>query len=242
MKYVEVPFMEYSLFSGTLEELPKRDQLIINTLNQYSYCVAEKDEDFKNALLSSDVLLPDGIGVVASVFLLNRRKIRKIAGADLFKHQMEKLEREKGSCFFLGSHELTLARIQEKLAKEYPSVKAGFYSPPFKPVFSEEDNEQMIHAVNAFQPDVLFIGMTAPKQEKWAHQHKHLLQANVICAIGAVFDFYAGTVERPAKIWIDLGLEWFVRLLNEPKRMWKRYLYYGPVFAYSVIRKKFSKH
>ena len=99
----------------------------------------------------------------------------------------------------------------------------------------------MVRAVNAFQPDVLFIGMTAPKQEKWAHEHKHLLQAKIICSIGAVFDFYAGTVQRPAKIWIDLGLEWFVRLLHEPKRMWRRYLYYGPVFAYSVVRKKFSK-
>jgi N-acetylglucosaminyldiphosphoundecaprenol N-acetyl-beta-D-mannosaminyltransferase len=88
----------------------------------------------------------------------------------------------------------------------------------------------MIEAVNAFQPDVLFIGMTAPKQEKWAFANKEFLQAPVICSIGAVFDFYAGTVKRPSKAWIRCGLEWLVRFAKEPKRMWIRYGYYGPIF------------
>lgn len=82
--------------------------------------------------------------------------------------------------------------------------------------------------------------MTAPKQEKWSHAHKDRLHANVICSIGAVFDFYAGTVDRPGKIWIDLGLEWLGRLFKEPKRMWRRYIYYGFVFLYYLIREKFA--
>jgi N-acetylglucosaminyldiphosphoundecaprenol N-acetyl-beta-D-mannosaminyltransferase len=88
------------------------------------------------------------------------------------------------------------------------------------------------------KPDVLFIGMTAPKQEKWAHAYKAVLDAKVICSIGAVFDFYAGTIERPNKIWINLGLEWLGRLVKEPKRMWRRYLYYGPVFGFYLVREK----
>ena len=88
----------------------------------------------------------------------------------------------------------------------------------------------MINAVNAFRPDVLFIGMTAPKQEKWAFANKEMLDAPIICSIGAVFDFYAGTVKRPGKAWIYCGMEWLVRLVKEPKRMWIRYGYYGPVF------------
>jgi N-acetylglucosaminyldiphosphoundecaprenol N-acetyl-beta-D-mannosaminyltransferase len=79
--------------------------------------------------------------------------------------------------------------------------------------------------------------MTAPKQEKWVFEHKKKLNAKVICSIGAVFDFYAGTVKRPNKIWRNLGLEWLGRLLREPKRMWKRYLYYGPIFLYYVFSK-----
>lgn len=241
MKENHTAFMGYRLFTGELKELPLKDHLVISTLNQYSYCVAEKDPDFKKALTQSDVLLPDGVGVVASVLLMNGKKIKKIAGDDLFKQQMEKLEKEKGRCFFLGSLPSTLNLIEQRLSKEYPSVTAGFFSPPFKPVFSDQDNEEMIAAVNAFRPDVLFVGMTAPKQEIWASRFKDSLDAKVICSIGAVFDFYAGTVRRPSRIWIDLGLEWFVRLLNEPKRLWKRYLYYGPVFVKMILEKKIHK-
>lgn len=96
----------------------------------------------------------------------------------------------------------------------------------------------MINAVNDFKPDVLFIGMTAPKQEKWSYGNKEFLDSKVICSIGAVFDFYAGTVERPNKLWVNLGLEWFIRLIREPRRMWKRYLYYGPIFIWLIFVKK----
>jgi hypothetical protein len=96
----------------------------------------------------------------------------------------------------------------------------------------------MLAAVNAVSPDVLFIGMTAPKQEKWAFEHKGFLQAQTICSIGAVFDFYAGTVKRPSAFWISLRLEWLIRLIKEPRRMWKRYLYYGPVFIAYILQKK----
>ncbi len=96
----------------------------------------------------------------------------------------------------------------------------------------------MVNAVNDFQPDVLFVGMTAPKQEKWVYKHKDRLDAKIICAIGAVFDFYAGTVDRPQQFWINLGLEWFIRLYKEPKRMWKRYLYYGPVFVFHILKER----
>jgi N-acetylglucosaminyldiphosphoundecaprenol N-acetyl-beta-D-mannosaminyltransferase len=94
----------------------------------------------------------------------------------------------------------------------------------------------MIAAVNEVKPDVLFVGMTAPKQEKWGHANKKKLDAKTICAIGAVFDFYAGTVERPSQFWINLQLEWFIRLVKEPKRMWRRYLYYGPFFLYLLLK------
>jgi N-acetylglucosaminyldiphosphoundecaprenol N-acetyl-beta-D-mannosaminyltransferase len=96
----------------------------------------------------------------------------------------------------------------------------------------------MISAVNSFGPDVLFVGMTAPKQEKWSYLHKNQLTAKIICPIGAVFDFYAETIKRPSKFWIDLRLEWFIRLVKEPKRMSKRYLYYGPVFAFDLLKMK----
>ena len=236
-----VSLMDYAVFNGCLNQIGFADKTLVNTINQYSYCIAEKDKDFKKALQSSDILLPDGMAIVAAVRLLSGKKIKKIAGADIHLHLLEALDQKGGSCFYLGSSETTLQKIRERMATEFPNVKVGTFSPPYTPEFSEVENAQMLEAVNAFQPDVLFVGMTAPKQEKWAYTHKAQLETKIICSIGAVFDFYAGTVERPSQFWIDLRLEWFIRLLKEPKRMWKRYLYYGPVFVGLILKEKIRR-
>jgi N-acetylglucosaminyldiphosphoundecaprenol N-acetyl-beta-D-mannosaminyltransferase len=188
--------------------------------------------------MESDVLLPDGIGIVLASKFLNGINIKKIAGSDLHDHLLKKLNATYGRCFYLGATEETLAKIKARLAIEYPNIAVDSFSPPFKPDFSEEDTAKMIESVNTFCPDVLFVGMTAPKQEKWSNAFKTSLHVGMICSIGAVFDFYAGTVKRPGKIWIKLGLEWLGRLLKEPKRMWKRYIYYGFIFAYYLVREK----
>ncbi len=233
---------EYTIFKKNLTELPAGRQIVIHTINQYSFCIAEKDPVFKQALLQSDVLLPDGVGITAGLRFLNNERVNKIAGADLHLFLLNRLNQLRGSCFYMGSSEKTLLKIRERIGKEYPNIKVETYAPPFKPEFSEEDNQNIIQSINGFQPDVLFVGLTAPKQEKWVMAHKNKLQAGYICSIGAVFDFYAGTIERPAHIWIRLGLEWLGRLLKEPKRMWRRYLYYGPVYAGHLLKEKFLKN
>lgn len=233
-----VPLVDYSIYSGSLNDLQFVNKTLINTINQYSFCIAEKDATFKIALQQSDILLPDGMAVVAAVQLLASQKIKKIAGADLHHFLLDDLNKKGGSCFYLGSSEATLKKIESRICKEFPNIKLGTFSPPFKSEFSDADNQQMINAVNSFQPNVLFIGMTAPKQEKWSFEHKDYLKAKTICSIGAVFDFYAGTITRPHSFWIKLQLEWFIRLVKEPKRMWRRYLYYGPVFIKLIVAKK----
>ncbi|MGI4022316.1 MAG: WecB/TagA/CpsF family glycosyltransferase [Janthinobacterium lividum] len=232
----------YNIFTKSLNDLPLLPKIVINTINQYSFCLAEEEVDFKNALLASDVLLPDGVGIVAALRLQSGQKIKKISGSNLHFHLLNKLNKEYGSCFYLGSSEKTLKKIKERITLEYPNIRVGYYSPPFKPVFSDDDNVKMIAAVNHFKPDALFVGMTAPKQEKWAIEHKHQLNTKIISSIGAVFDFYAGTMNRPSNFWIKLGFEWLGRLINEPKRMWKRYLYYGPIFIYNLIKYKIKYH
>jgi N-acetylglucosaminyldiphosphoundecaprenol N-acetyl-beta-D-mannosaminyltransferase len=97
----------------------------------------------------------------------------------------------------------------------------------------------MIAAINAFKPDILFVGMTAPKQEKWVYAHKAQIDARIICSIGAVFDFYAGTVKRPSAFWINLGLEWLPRLLKEPRRLARRNFISTPAFLWDVVRAVF---
>ena len=233
-----VPLMEYSIYNGDLFDLDYSKKTLITTINQYSFCVAEEDLEFKMALLQSDILLPDGMGIVSAVQLQTGEKIKKIAGADIHLHLLNDLNEKAGSCFYLGASESTLAKIKERLSKEFPNIEVATYSPPFKSHFSKFENKEMIDVINAFSPDVVFVGMTAPKQEKWAFHHKTQLKTKTICAIGAVFDFYAGTVERPSTFWINLKLEWLIRLVKEPKRMWKRYLYYGPVFIGYILQNK----
>lgn len=240
-KYSSVSCMGYEIFSDDLKKISWDRKLIINTINQYSYCIAEENKLFKEALLNSDILLPDGVGITAAVKLYTNKKIKKIAGEDIHNYFLNDLNRKGGSCFYMGSSVSTLEKIQEKLNIDYPNIKVKTYSPPFKAKFSETDNRQIIDAINAFKPDVLFVGMTAPKQELWVNSFKDEIQATAICSIGAVFDFYAGTIKRANKFWINLGLEWFVRLLKNPKKMSKRYLYYGPVYVGILIKKKFAR-
>jgi len=216
--------------------------LVINTINTHAWVVATHDNLFREALVSSSVLLPDGEGIVWAVRRLTGRKIRKIAGFDLHQYMLEYLNRVHGTCFYLGATGNTLMMIREKLEKEYPAIRAGFFSPPFKPVFTEADDRRMIGAVNdndmvreSGRPlDVLFVGMTAPKQEKWVFQHKDELRAGIICSIGAVFDFYAGTAKRPPDWMIRHRLEWLGRLITHPGKIWRRVLISGPRFLVSI--------
>lgn len=153
-----------------------------------------------------------------------------------FKIQNSEFRSPQRTVMFMGSSEKVLDLIVKRAAEVYPHLKIVTYSPPYKPEFSEEDNKAIIDAINAADPDLLWIGMTAPKQEKWTFSHWNEL--NIHChvgTIGAVFDFFAGTVERAPVWWQRHGLEWLYRLLKEPKRMWRRYIIGNALFLFNVI-------
>ncbi len=233
----------YQVFADDLNKIKPTEKLIINTLNGHSYSVAKKDQLFHEALNSSDILLPDGASVTMGVKLENGIKIPKIAGFDIFKHLLYQLNSQNGTCFFLGSMQQTLDLIQNKLKQEFPNIKVASYSPPYVTEFSSEQSAEMCQIVNSFKPDVLFVGMTAPKQEKWVHTHKKYLNANIICSIGAVFDFYAGTKKRPANWLIKCNLEWFGRFISEPKRLFYRYFVSTPsIFIDLFLNKLHINH
>jgi N-acetylglucosaminyldiphosphoundecaprenol N-acetyl-beta-D-mannosaminyltransferase len=219
-------------------------KFLIDTVNAHSFVVARKDGAFAKALMRADALLPDGISIVKACRWLGTKNapVEKIAGADLFAYEMGKLEEKGGTCFFLGSSPSTLEKIVERAAKDYPHIDIKTFSPPYKADFSPEENQAMVDAVNAADPDLLWVGMTAPKQEKWLDEH--WAELDIRChagAIGAVFDFFAGTVERAPQKWIDLGLEWLYRLLKEPRRTWRRYLVNNPRFLWLVLQERLAK-
>ena len=246
-----------------LASLPE-GKLLINTVNAHSFNTAKKDQLFADALTNGDVLIPDGVSIVKACKWIKAKSQPKerIAGWDLFSFEMEKLERECVKCemlnvklegnnstlnnqhstlkktvMFMGSSQKVLDLIVKRAAVEYPHLKVVTYSPPYKPEFSDEDNKAIIDAINAANPDLLWIGMTAPKQEKWTYSHWNEL--NIHChvgTIGAVFDFFAGTVERAPIWWQEHGLEWLYRLIKEPKRMWRRYIIGNTLFLWNMAK------
>lgn len=221
-----------------LSSLPD-GKLLINTINAHSYNTALKDSLFAEALTKGDVLIPDGASVVMACRWLKAKSqpVERIAGWDLFVHEMDRLNRKGGTCFFMGSSEKVLELIRKRAAVDYPNIKVETYSPPYKPEFSEEDNKGIIEAINRANPDLLWIGMTAPKQEKWTYTHWKELDIHChVGTIGAVFDFFAGTVERAPLWWQEHGLEWLYRLLKEPKRMWRRYIIGNTLFLKNVAK------
>lgn len=227
--------MNYEVFVDKLDTIDLETKKVINTINPHSYITAKSDKEFEESLKNSDFLIPDGSGIVLAASQINKKIIKKIAGADLHQFLLEKMNEKYGRVFYMGASQNTLDKIEEKIKVEYPNIIVSSYSPPFKPEFTDEDNATIVKRINEFNPDVLFIGMTAPKQEKCLHQHKEKLDFKVASSIGAVFDFYAGTVERPSQFWIDIHLEWLPRLLKEPKRLWRRNFISTPLFLLEIL-------
>ena len=219
-------------------------KVLINTINAHSYNVARKDELFAEALTKGDYLIPDGMSVVKACKWLHAKSQPKerIAGADLFEFEMNKLNEKGGTVMFMGSSEKTLAKIVQQAARVYPNLKVVTYSPPYKPEFNDEDNKDIINAINTANPDLLWIGMTAPKQEKWTYSHWNDLHIHChVGTIGAVFDFFAGNTKRAPQWWQEHGLEWLYRLIKEPRRMWRRYIIGNTVFLWHMLGEKVSR-
>ena len=169
----------------------------------------------------------------------SKLKILALASVSTSRAQNSKFRERPLTVMFMGSSQKVLDLIVKRAAEVYPHLKIVTYSPPYKPEFSEEDNKAIVEAINAADPDLLWIGMTAPKQEKWTYSHWNEL--NIHChvgTIGAVFDFFAGTVERAPMWWQRHGLEWLYRLLKEPKRMWRRYIIGNTLFLWNMLKEK----
>lgn len=214
----------------------RRDCRWLACLNPHSYAVASRDTAFATALRAAQWLVPDGVGIVFAGRVLGQRVQEKITGADIFESVMARLNTTHGSVFFLGGTKKTLELIREKLALDYPDIHlAGTFSPPFKPTYSDAELDEMIGLVNRSGAQVLWVGMTAPKQEKWIFFNRDRLSVSFSGAIGAVFDFYAGQVKRSAPVFRGVGLEWLPRLLQQPRRLWRRMFVSAPIFLFDVM-------
>lgn len=204
--------------------------------NPHSLEVARRDAEFSRALAEADLVVPDGVGVVLASKILNGAIRERVTGMMLFLGVCRALNERSGSVYFLGSTRATLERIVSRLASDYPDLRvAGTYAPPFAGEFAPEIDDRMVEDVNRARPDVLWVGMTAPKQEKWILRNRERIEAKVLGPIGAAFDFYAGTVRQPSPWFREHGLEWLPRLLRQPGKLWRRNLVSNPMFLARVI-------
>lgn len=213
------------------------DGVLLACANPHSMVVAHEDSMFHEALNSATHVVSDGFGCRIAALLTGRDFGPRITGSDYFEALMRKLNARGGRVFFLGSSTATLARIKRRCAQDFPNLAVLGHSPPYAP-WTDSEATDIVRLVREANPDILWVGLTAPKQEKWAAAHQADLGIPVIGCIGAVFDYYAGTVKR-APPWVcRVGLEWLYRLAGEPQRLWKRTLISFPVFMWLVLNER----
>jgi len=205
-------------------------------MNPHSFECARRDPGFRSAASAADLLVPDGIGVVMASRLRGGSIRHRVCGPDIFMAVTKRLNDKGGrSVFFLGGRQDTLDRVVERHQREFPRIRiAGCLAPPYKPAFDAADTAAMAAAVNASKADVLWVGLGSPKQERWSHEIRGMVSASVIGPIGAMFDFYAGTMPMAPR-WIQAaGMQWLYRLAREPRRLWRRNID-GPLFAMRAL-------
>ena len=198
---------------------------------------ARVQEIFKHA----DYVLCDGVPVKwASDFIGDPIKER-ITGLDVLPRIFPFALQRDISIFLLGASPGVAETLKEVMEAKHPEVKiVGTFVPPFREVFSKEENQQMIEAINAVKPDLLLVSLTAPKQDIWIAENLAKLDTHVAIGIGGAFEVAAGMIQR-APLWMQKsGLEWLYRFLQEPKRMFRRYFVEAPVFIPLIIQQKFS--
>lgn len=236
-----IPIDRKSLAEVTEEALQAIDrrmsQRVFVCANPHSLVVAQHDGSFQTALTQANLVVTDGVGVSLMARLVGVQIGSRITGTDYFQAVLNALQqRGRGRVFFFGSSQRVLDLIAKRFAADFPALTlCGMYSPPFG-LWNEEENRRMVQVINDAKPDVLWVGMTAPKQEKWVEANRRQLNTPVIGSIGAVFDFYAGTYARAPQWICRIGLEWAYRFILEPRRMWQRNCVSAPKFVWLVLR------
>jgi N-acetylglucosaminyldiphosphoundecaprenol N-acetyl-beta-D-mannosaminyltransferase len=232
-----------SLVRDILRDLDSKNKITVNTINPHSYVVALSDSNFQCSLKNSSYLIPDGVGITLASKILGNPIKETIPGPDYFDLfcRQEVLNKKKYKHFFLGSSAYVLNRMAVNLTEKYNINICGYYSPPYKDVFNKSDTNKMIGQINNSNCDVLWIGMTAPKQEKWLMDNIRNIDFLLASSIGATFDFVAETVPRAPSVIRNIGLEGVYRLFKEPKRIAPRAFISDPYFVYCVFKDLFYK-
>jgi len=218
-----------------LEALEKKSKGYICVTGVHGVMEAQSDAQFRAILNGAFLNTPDGIPMVWVGKLRGFKEMDRVYGPDLML-LVAKASVERGFTHFLyGGGDGIADQLKARLEQKFPGIRiVGTYTPPFRPLNSTEESE-LIARVNALRPDIIWVGLSTPKQEKFMAQYSSRLDATLMFGVGAAFDFHAGRI-RQAPRWMQRsGLEWFFRLCCEPRRLWKRYFKNNPLFVWKIL-------
>lgn len=217
------------------------DNRIVYAANVHMVMEAYDDPTFKDNLNSADLVTPDGMPLVWALRRMGNRTQARVYGPTLTRKLLPLLEIEGIPVGFLGSTPTVIEKLKEKISHDYPTLKIVYaYSPPFHD-FSEEENQKIIDEIYQSGAKVLFVGLGCPKQETWMHHNNDRIDA-VLVGVGAAFEYLAGTKPQ-APLWVQkIGMEWFFRLVTEPKRLWRRYFHHNPRFIWAITKQLWVAH
>ena len=223
-----------ALMDRWIEGEPHQLHHVVNT-GMHGIMEAHKDPSIASVLNAADLLAPDGILAIIVARFYGYRLRKQDTGPDLLWRFSEIANRKGYKYFFYGDTAETLELLSANLTSEFRDLKiVGYQSPPFRPLTQEED-EAMVATINQAKPDVLWVGLGMPKQEKWIFEHRHALKVPVVVGAGASFKFISGTVPRAPTLVCNLGFEWLWRLAQEPRRGWRRVVLDAPQFVVLVF-------
>ena len=210
------------------------DAQYVNVCSVHTVMECQNEERLRRLVNASGLATPDGMPLVWLGHLHGYRNVGRVYGPDLMFAICDEMQSTGRRHFFYGGAPGVADRLAARLKARYPAlVIAGTHTPPYRPADAEEDPE-VIDAINAAAPDIVWVGLGTPKQDYWVARHRAQLRAPVLIAIGAAFDFHAGLLRQAPRWMRRNGLEWLFRLLQEPRRLAFRYLVYNPLFVFRV--------
>lgn len=196
---------------------------------------SQRDEELRRIHNRAGLVTPDGMPLVWLSRLKGLGHVERVYGPHLMLAICERSVSKGYRHFFYGGAEGLPEQLAVVLQNRFPGLQVvGTFSPPFRPLTAEED-EQIVQMINENRPDIVWIGLSTPKQERWMAEHTHRLNAPVLIGVGAAFDFLSGRKPQAPRWMQRAGLEWLFRLLTEPRRLWRRYLINNPLFVMLVL-------
>lgn len=226
-------------FEGAVERVAARVDrgggAYVCVANVHMTMEAFDDIAFREIVERADMVTPDGMALVWALRLLGRRHAERVRGPDLMPAVLAWAERTATPVGFYGAAPDTLERLTVRCQERFPRLRIAYvHAPPFRPLTADED-AAVVAAIRSSGARIVFVGLVCPKQERWMAQHVARLDS-VLIGVGAAFDMHAGTLEQ-APAWLQrAGLEWAFRLVQEPRRLWRRYLHHNPRFVWLFVR------